>query len=1028
MALIVDPATLFANHYAFLVGIDNYDDPHFTGLGAYADAEAIYNALLEIGYQPENLQLVPQENTSLDALLNEIDEFQKRARTSRRRTPPSLPEVVVFWAGHGVPGNHTSYLITRDSAHGRPENSAISLQLITEHFKKLFPASLTMFFDVCHSIPRDRDDLVSDPSNLILGPMRDTVRGNAQPWSFVGVSTYAYEHLTMAAQGHGRTLQRGILATVLERKITGEPCDEQDEPCSDADFIVSVERLIANLEEPVDRRTRRLGVSERVVVLRDHGPNRISKPIGLNVKLFETARLAEEQLPQQVALLAKVILDEDRSGTWSITEFGDAMVTLLRRLTRRKLSREDFLGNERALFLYEILKFRNDDFLKSYVGFLLYCRQEAGHDVIAKEILDALYNHLVWGGSPGALEEFLRPRYEIFPRRKALPWSCGIRALRGEDQDGYAAIIYEGAPVTPLANEASRTFVTTSPLQKYARLEIYHRGDRAALTIKDAQHCDVKNWRIGEFARELPIGTRVWVRMGPDEGNCSTGCGSSAARSYVPMKILLGREGCKEHDWEGHWHLELGRGGGRLGTGGGPDPILPWVSGLEALIDECLRWLGAWANSSEEEERTRPIVTWLYYAERLTRERDESELRHTLEMLIADLREDSTRSALRLSAALRMTTSASTNLDPPSVTDAENRAGNFQEISLEVSREALIHYERWRTDTRLEGRTSEGLRKAEILAVLLDAVLTERRLDLVTARVVEIVAVGPGEFPEKLGSVVAAGYATQAHDVSVARSSATVFGLAVTNFLETEESGLRPTQRQALRRGVQSVTRASEEGEIEDALRELFTLLRETIGLSLGTSLIAREFSEVTRLESSSEFDDLMVQLRRDENADTRQSAEAMYRLLYRLYRSGLRRGENLPETGMALLHGLEILLWPNYAAMAMLPLTTAGVTRSISLQLSRAVMDPDQGNLADILDGDVSVEQLVKNMSFVEQARRAKRAWHGWEPAMKKLTSRVQTSRNESQRNEPEASKAEVGEPHDLMLLAIPLGESYRV
>lgn len=102
--MTVNPGELFSNHYAFLVGIDVYDNPNFADLeGAHADAAAIHEALLAVGYPAENLRLVPPERTSLDALLHELGKFKKLAEESVKRTPPLRPDILIFWAGHGVP-------------------------------------------------------------------------------------------------------------------------------------------------------------------------------------------------------------------------------------------------------------------------------------------------------------------------------------------------------------------------------------------------------------------------------------------------------------------------------------------------------------------------------------------------------------------------------------------------------------------------------------------------------------------------------------------------------------------------------------------------------------------------------------------------------------------------------------------------------------------------------------------------------------------------------------------------------------
>lgn len=114
-----DPRALFANHYAFLVGIDQYD--HFRNLGgARNDAKKLYSALHGIGYSENNLWLVPEGKTSQGDLQEQIERFREKILDTRQKH--SDPDVVVFWAGHGLPGDRSSYLLTKTT------RSSVSIQ------------------------------------------------------------------------------------------------------------------------------------------------------------------------------------------------------------------------------------------------------------------------------------------------------------------------------------------------------------------------------------------------------------------------------------------------------------------------------------------------------------------------------------------------------------------------------------------------------------------------------------------------------------------------------------------------------------------------------------------------------------------------------------------------------------------------------------------------------------------------------------------------------------------------------------
>lgn len=1022
--MTVNPGQLFSNHYAFLVGVDGYRDPNFADLGgAHADAKAMHEALLTVGYPAGNLRLVPSEKTSWKSLLPEFYQFASLAKQCLKR-----PDILVFWAGHGVPADQISYLITQESEYGDLEHSAIPLGLLaTELFKICFPASLTMFFDVCHSVPRDRPDVLRDAKNLILEPMRNNIRNDSLRWSFVGVSTYAYEYPVASVRREEGAAQRGILATVLERAILGRPCDDQDGYlCLDPDCVVSVEHLLSKLEGPVTRRAAELGVAERVAVLRDRDGLDHPKAIGLDVKRFEALRLDHEKLPPQADLLARAILAKELGKGGNIPRFSQKLAGLVRDLIWGTLERDDFVRRERVLVRSAILDLRTDPNLNAYTGLLLHCRQEAARDAAARDVLVRLYEHLVWGGSPGVLEEYLRSQDRLFASRDALPWSCGIRVLRGEDEHGYAPILKAGAAVRPSSNDASRTFVTTSTLQLKALIHIY-RGDATVSSIRnsDLQSCDYL--AAAKFAHELAVGTRVWVKMGPDENGCGPGCEDQATSVYAPMSILLGREGIKEHDWKGHWHLDLGGTDDEIGGGPGPDPAPVWVTKMERIIDECFQFLMT-LEGGHAEEMEQVVINWLYNAERLMRARDESKLRHVLEKLIEGLRRNPASSALRLAGALRSAVDPSTGGLQQPIMDEKKSTERYKE----VSRDVLEYYERWRADHAREAPPVE-LGNHEILARLLQAVIAPpgNPLRIATENVAGFTFVAAMTEPVR---PVAAARATSAvvrvidqgnvpdpHLAGVRQVARGLLALAVNNFVQSAGSDLFSTQQQrSLLRWIESTTGASEQDSVENALGQLLALLRTEIGL--GTLLLAQGFLDVMEVEPLSlpTFDELMTRLRHGADiSGTREAAEQMYRLLRQLYRDRHRSGELLREDAAVFLLALAALLWPENEELVVRLLTTAAVDLWAATEISHEALDLDQDNLAGVVDADLSTDQLLKNAAMVDQVRQS---WNRMGQIVYRRTTPWMSSSPTDVRG-PEAERW-----HDPMLLGIPSEESHQV
>jgi len=315
----VDPRKLFANHYAFLVGIDEYD--HSRNLeGARSDAETLYKALLGIGYSEANLWLVPEVKTSQKDLREQIEGFLKIVSNTRRES--SDPDIVVFWAGHGIPGDRSSYLLTKTTTRSlcKIDSEAISLQDLAQYFDdRIHPASLTMFFDVCHSIAQERESWLGNRRERLLCPMRDAVRRPRRAWGFVGVSTWAFE--INLAPHHEAYRPGGILADALQKGVRGEPCCPQDEvQCSTENCVVTVESLVPKLERAVaEMAAEESGRSQLVSFLADQNSRSTLTPptaIGLAVRRFAETRFQEESLPRETELLAKLAVEDSEAFLW----------------------------------------------------------------------------------------------------------------------------------------------------------------------------------------------------------------------------------------------------------------------------------------------------------------------------------------------------------------------------------------------------------------------------------------------------------------------------------------------------------------------------------------------------------------------------------------------------------------------------------------------------------------------------------------------------------------------------------------
>lgn len=979
----MDPRKLFRNHYAFLVGIDEYK--YFPRLqGAHSDAKTLYKALRWVGYPKENLHLVPQGTTSRDDLKREIRAFLTLVGKADQN-----PDIVIFWAGHGVYDEGLSFVVSQDTTMDNWAGTALSLEWLTSQFTPVSKASFTMFFDACHSVPPHRDKLNPWPQDLILDDMCREVRT-----TFVGVSTLASEIWVWDKVHRGQGRVAGILADAVQRAVHGEPCDRDDkEWCyDDPDFAVTNDRLVNKLAGAVRRKADAEDVYQQLsVVTYRLGTKR---KIGLAVRSFSHAKLNELQLPAEADLLARLVVD--RSGPFldHMTGFGVKMAELTRELIDESVTKDDFEREERKLTYSAILDLPTDSNLDSHAYFLLRCREEAKRDDGAKKVLQKIYDYLVSGGSWEELRGWLDGQYRGFAIRLALPWSCGIRVLHGKDEHGYAPIIYQGAPII-IGHDTQRIFVTTAPLQQKARLEVW-RADTTTSTIRNLNTCYYAE--IHEFPVELPIGSRVWVGIGLDTQGCVESCYDDTS-VYVPMKTLLGREGHRDRDCYRHWHLKLGEGWNGLRGAGGTGPEPPRMVGLRRLMDECRRSLEALLASSpgsheQGDDHAAVLIRWLYLADVVVRMWDESRLGYVVQELIIGLRGQRIRSVARLASALRNVMEPGAEEDSP---DDQEGSGTY----LEGGPAILDAHRQWRTEQ--PGAPADAVRRADLLAWLLRAVTTEGSAKRTAVeQFVELVAtMSPEEESETLGEVVA----VVAPSVALrARGMVARLADAVVVLLQEEGANLLPAQREILRTWWQFANEALERDQAREALDGFFAQMKGSIGIAAW--LLAREYLNVTApIELRVRFNMLATRLQASgDQLETREAAEQMYRLLEQLHDGQLRRDEAVPEEGIDVLLVLNALLWPQSAG-DVVQLLAGDVDRRTAFRIASAFAG-SQGPKRVEMIGDADVRKMIRMAATMDWVLR------GPVPADPEPTGPAQ-----------HRAREERGW-HDQMLLAVPPGE----
>jgi len=141
--------TLYTNSWALVIGIDRYRRPGLHLSYAVSDARSVYDLLGRLGFPPENMFLLLNEQATKRRIQEMLgDELRKRTEPDDR--------LFVFFAGHGVTvdlpgGGQVGYLLPVDADPDQLHATAIPMSDIRE-VSNLLPAKHIFFaIDACYS-------------------------------------------------------------------------------------------------------------------------------------------------------------------------------------------------------------------------------------------------------------------------------------------------------------------------------------------------------------------------------------------------------------------------------------------------------------------------------------------------------------------------------------------------------------------------------------------------------------------------------------------------------------------------------------------------------------------------------------------------------------------------------------------------------------------------------------------------------------------------------------------------------------
>lgn len=130
--------------YALLFGVEKYMETRLDDVRyAEKDATAVCNALLDIGFEEENVELVLSGKATKTNIEYEARQLAKSAKKGDK--------IFFFFAGHGYTLGGQNFLLAHDTRRDDIENTSVSLGHVFDLFDQSACRQVMFFLDCCHS-------------------------------------------------------------------------------------------------------------------------------------------------------------------------------------------------------------------------------------------------------------------------------------------------------------------------------------------------------------------------------------------------------------------------------------------------------------------------------------------------------------------------------------------------------------------------------------------------------------------------------------------------------------------------------------------------------------------------------------------------------------------------------------------------------------------------------------------------------------------------------------------------------------
>ena len=181
LAVVAALAAANEQGVAVVIGNRHYQDDVPEVSYAHRDAEAFKRYVLEaLGYDPDNV-IDLRDATQAQMVATFGNEASAQGNLWSYLDPAGGSDVVVFYSGHGVPGQRDGkgYLLAADADQNVPELNAYPIDLLYANLAKLDEAgSVAVFLDACFSGGSQRGMLVENASPVyVTAALPATVTG-----------------------------------------------------------------------------------------------------------------------------------------------------------------------------------------------------------------------------------------------------------------------------------------------------------------------------------------------------------------------------------------------------------------------------------------------------------------------------------------------------------------------------------------------------------------------------------------------------------------------------------------------------------------------------------------------------------------------------------------------------------------------------------------------------------------------------------------------------------------------------------